>query len=38
MEKCDIGTELILELQKFGENIISKNIDFVRPILKKVAA
>lgn len=38
MEKCDIGTELILELQKFGENIISKNINFVRPILKKVAA
>ena len=38
MEKCDIGTELILELQKFGENIISKNIEFVRPILKKVAA
>ena len=38
MDKCDIGTELILELQKFGENIISKNINFVRPILKKVAA
>ena len=38
MEKCDIGTELILELQKFGGNIISKNINFVRPILKKVAA
>lgn len=38
MEKCDIGTELIIELEKFGENIISKNIEFVHPILKKVAA
>ena len=38
MEKCDIGTELIIELEKFGDNIISKNIEFVHPILKKVAA
>ena len=38
IEKCDIGTELIIELEKFGENIISKHIEFVNPIPKKVAA
>lgn len=38
MEKCDIGTELIIELEKFGENIISKHIEFINPIPKKVAA
>ena len=37
IEKCDIGTELIIELEKFGENIISKHIEFVNPIPKKVA-
>ena len=35
IEKCDIGTELIIELEKFGENIISKHIEFVNPIPKK---
>ena len=38
IEKCDIGTELIIELEKFGENIISKHLEFVNPIPKKVAA
>lgn len=38
IEKCNIGTELIIELEKFGENIISKHIEFVNPIPKKVAA
>lgn len=38
MEKCDIGTELIIELQKFKNNVISRNIEFVNLIPKKVAA
>lgn len=38
MEKCDIGTELIIELEKFKDNIISKHIEFVNTIPKKVAA
>ena len=38
MEQCDIGTELILELERFKDNIISKNIEFVQKIPKKVVA
>ena len=38
MEKCDIGTELIIELEKFKDNIISKHIEFVNIMPKKVAA
>lgn len=38
MEKCDIGTELIVELEKFKDNIISKHIEFVNIMPKKVAA
>lgn len=38
LEKCDVGTELIIDLEEFNENIVSKNIEFVQKIPKKVAA
>lgn len=38
LEKCDVGTELIIDLEEFNENIVSRNIEFVQKIPKKVAA
>ena len=40
LEECDVGTELTMELEKFGENTISKSIKFIQkiPVNKKAVA
>lgn len=38
IEDCDIGTELIIEFKNFKGNIISKNIEILRKIPKKIVA
>lgn len=38
IEYCDIGTELIIEFKNFKGNIISKNIEILRKIPKKIVA
>ena len=36
--ECDIGTEVILDLAKAGDNTFTKSIVYERKLLKNVAA